>query len=263
MKIAIIGGTGFIGRQVVENLRGSGHQVLAASSSSGVNVMTGEGLDNALANVDVVVDVTNPPSYDERAVLNFFQTAGHNLLTAELKAGVTHHLMLSIVGTDRMLESGYYRGKMVQENLVTASPIPWTVVRATQFFEFVSGIADASAQGQTVRLPTAQLQPIEGVEVARFVARAAETAPIHRIVEIAGPEKIGLDDLVRRFFGATGDSREVISDPNATYFGAKIDDGSLIPGKDAHLGTTRFDDWLKTTGAINSPHQTKSKQQKN
>jgi uncharacterized protein YbjT (DUF2867 family) len=263
MKIIVIGGTGFIGRQVVENLRATGHQVLAASPGSGVNVLTGEGLDAALAGVDVVVDVTNPPSYDERAVLNFFQTAGHNLLAAEQKAGVNHHLALSIVGTDRMIESGYYRGKMAQENLVTASPIPWTIIRATQFFEFVSGIVDASAQGQTIPLPTARLQPIEGAEVARYIVHAAQANPVHGIVEIAGPEKIGLDDLVRRFFVATADSREVISDPNATYFGAKIDDRSLTPGNDAHLGTTRFDDWLRTAAVINSPHQTKSNQQKN
>jgi uncharacterized protein YbjT (DUF2867 family) len=244
MKIVVIGGSGLIGKRLVANLRQRGYEVLAASPSSGVNAVTGEGLAQALAGAQVVVDVVNAPSREDAAVLAFFETSGRNLLAAEAAAGVGHHVALSIVGTDRLLASGYFRAKLAQENLIKASPIPYTIVRATQFFEFVGAIAQAATEGQTVRLPPALMQPIGADDVAAAVADAAVAEPLNGMVELAGPEPIRQDDLVRQFLSATGDTRTVITDPAALYFGLVVDDRSLTPGDNPRLGRTRFADWL-------------------
>src|SRR5881397_2739696 len=202
MKIVVIGGSGLIGKKLVNNLRKQGHEVVAASPSSGVNAITGEGLANALAGAQAVVDVANSPSFEDTAVLNFFETSGRNLLAAEATAGVGHHVALSVVGTDRLLASGYFRAKMAQENLIKASPIPYTIIRATQFFEFVGGIAQAATEGQTVRLPPVLMQPIMSDDVAAALVQVAVDAPLNGTVELAGPEPIRLDELVRRFLSA-------------------------------------------------------------
>ena len=209
MKIVVIGGTGLIGKKVVKNLRQQGHEVVAASPSLGVNTVTGEGLAQALAGAQVVVDVANAPSWEDKAVLEFFETSGRNLLAAEAAAGVGHHVALSVVGTDRLLASGYFRAKMAQENLIKASPIPYTIVRATQFFEFVSGIAQSATEGQTVRLPPVLMQPIVSDDVAAVMADAALAEPLNGTVDLAGPEPIRQDDLVRQFLNATRDARTV------------------------------------------------------
>src|SRR5262252_3129402 len=209
MKIVVIGGSGLIGKKVVANLRQYGHEVVAASPSSGVNTVTGEGLEQALAGAQVVVDVANAPSWEDKAVLAFFETSGHNLLAAEAAAGVGHHVALSVVGTDRLLASGYFRAKMAQERLIKASPIPYTIVRATQFFEFVGGIAQSATDGQTVRLPPALMQPIASDDVAAAVADTALAAPLNGTFDLAGPEPIRQDVLVRRFLKGTGDTRKV------------------------------------------------------
>jgi uncharacterized protein YbjT (DUF2867 family) len=244
MKIVVIGGSGLIGKKVVINLRQHGHEVLAASPSSGVNTVTGEGLAQALDGAGVVVDVANAPSWEDNAVLAFFETSGRNLLAAEAAAGVGHHVALSVVGTDRLLASGYFRAKMAQENLIKASPIPYTIVRATQFFEFVGGIAQSATEGQTVRLPPALMQPIAADDVAAAMADAALAEPLYSTVDLAGPEPIRQDDLVRQFLTATGDARTVITDPKAFYFGIAVNDQSLTPGDHPRLGPTRFEDWL-------------------
>ena len=244
MKIVVIGGTGLIGKKVVPILRGHGHEVVAASPSTGVNTVTGEGLAQALAGARVVVDVANAPSWEDDAVLAFFETSGRNLLAAEAAAGVGHHVALSVVGTDRLLASGYFRAKMAQEKLVKASPIPYTIVRATQFFEFVSGIAQSATDGQTVRLPPTLMQPIASDDVAAVMADVAVAEPLNGTFELAGPEPIRQDDLVRQFLKATGDARVVVTDPKALYFGIAVDDRSLTPGDDPRLGPTRFADWL-------------------
>ena len=244
MKIVVVGGSGLIGKKVVTNLRQHGHEVVAASPSSGVNTVTGEGLTQALADAQVVVDVANAPSWDDKAVLAFFETSGRNLLAAEAAAGVGHHVALSVVGTDRLLASGYFRAKMAQENLIKASPIPYTVVRATQFFEFVRGIAQSATEGQTVRLPAALMQPIAADDVAAVVANVALAEPLNGTFELAGPERIRQDDLVRQFLTATGDARTVITDAKALYSGITVNDQSLTPGENPRLGTTRFSDWL-------------------
>ena len=244
MKIVVIGGTGLIGTKVVKNLRDKGHEVVAASPSKGVNSVTGEGLGQALRGAQVVVDVANAPSWDDKAVLEFFETSGRNLLAAEAAAGVGHHVALSVVGTDRLLASGYFRAKMAQEKLIKASPIPYTIVRATQFFEFVSGIAQSATEGQTVRLPPVLMQPIVSDDVAAIVAQAALAEPLNGTVDLAGPEPIRQDDLVRKFLNATRDARTVITDPRALYFGITVNDQSLIPGDHPRLGPTRFEDWL-------------------
>jgi len=244
MKIVVIGGSGLIGKKVVTNLRQHGDEVVAASPSSGVNTVTGEGLTQALADAQVVVDVANAPSWDDKAVLAFFETSGRNLLAAEAAAGVGHHVALSVVGTDRLLASGYFRAKMAQENLIKASPIPYTVVRATQFFEFVRGIAQSATEGQTVRLPPALMQPIAADDVAAVVADVALAEPLNGTFELAGPERIRQDDLVRQFLTATGDARTVITDPKALYYGISVNDQSLTPGDNPRLGSTRFADWL-------------------
>src|SRR5437764_15064446 len=219
MKIVIIGGTGLIGTKLVNHLRQQGHQTVAASPSRGVNSVTGEGLAAALAGAQVVVDVANAPSWEDKAVLDFFESSTRNLLAAESVAGVRHHVALSVVGTDRLLASGYFRAKMVQEKLIQASPIPYTIVRATQFSEFVGGIADSATQGQTVRLPSALIQPITADDVAMALASVAVAAPLNTVVDLAGPDAIPLDELVRQFLKANQDPRTVITDEQATYFG--------------------------------------------
>ncbi len=244
MKIVVIGGSGLIGKKVVTNLRQRGHEVVAASPSSGVNTVTGEGLAQALAGAQVVVDVANAPSWEDNAVLAFFETSGRNLLAAEAAAGVGHHVALSVVGTDRLLASGYFRAKMAQEKLIKASPIPYTIVRATQFFEFVGGIAQTATEGQTVRLPPALMQPIAADDVAAVIADVALAKPLNGTFNLAGPEPIRQDDLVRQFLTATGDARKVITDASALYYGINVNDQSLTPGENPRLGTTRFSDWL-------------------
>ena len=244
MKIIVIGGTGLIGTKVVKNLRDKGDEVVAASPSKGINSVTGEGLAQALAGAQVVVDVANAPSWEDKAVLEFFETSGRNLLAAEAAAGVGHHVALSVVGTDRLLASGYFRAKMAQENLIKASPILYTIVRATQFFEFVGGIAQSATEGQTVRLPPVLMQPIASDDVAAVMAEAALSEPLNGTVELAGPEPIHQDDLARQFLSATGDARTVITDPKALYYGIAVNDQSLTPGDNPRLGPTRFADWL-------------------
>jgi uncharacterized protein YbjT (DUF2867 family) len=244
MKIVIIGGSGLIGKKLVNNLRQQGHEVVAASPSSGVNTLTGEGLVEALAGAQAVVDVANSPSFDDTAVLKFFETSGRNLLAAEAAAGVGHHVALSVVGTDRLLASGYFRAKMAQENLIKASPIPYTIVRATQFFEFVGAIAQSATDGQTVRLPPALFQPIVSDDVAAALADIAVAEPLNGMVELAGPEPIRLDELVRSFLSANGDIRKVTTDTHALYFGIELNDQSLTPGDNPRLGRTSFADWL-------------------
>jgi uncharacterized protein YbjT (DUF2867 family) len=244
MKIVVIGGTGLIGTKVVKNLRAKGHEVVAASPSKGINSVTGEGLAEALVGAQVVVDVANAPSWEDKAVLEFFETSGRNLLAAEAAAGVRHHVALSVVGTDRLLKSGYFRAKMAQENLIKASPMPYTIVRATQFFEFVGGIAQSATEGQTVRLPPVLMQPIVSDDVAVVMADAALAEPLNGTVDLAGPEPIRQDELVRRFLKATGDARTVITDPKALYYGMAVNDQSLTPSENPRLGPTRFADWL-------------------
>ncbi|MGH2397727.1 MAG: SDR family oxidoreductase [bacterium] len=244
MKIVVIGGTGLIGTKLVNKLRQSGHEVVAASPASGVNTITGEGLAEALAGAQVVVDVANSPSFEDKAVLEFFETSGRNLLAAEAAAGVGHHVALSVVGTDRLQESGYFRAKMAQENLIKAFKIPYTIVRSTQFFEFLDGIAQSGTVGQTVRLSPALVQPIASDDVADVMADVTAGAPVNGAVELAGPERISLDKLVRRFLSAKQDARQVVADVHARYFGAELNDQSLTPGKNPRIGATRFEDWL-------------------
>ena len=247
MKIVVIGGSGLIGTKVVSRLRQKGHEVVAASPNSGVNTITGEGLAEALAGAQVVVDVANSPSFEDRAVLEFFETSGRNLLASEAAAGVKHHVALSVVGSERLPDSGYLRAKMAQERLIKASEIPYTIVRSTQFFEFVPGIAQAATIGQTVRLSPALLQPIGSDDVANAVADATLGAPVNGMIEIAGPERIPLDELARRFLRATKDARQVVPDAHARYFGAELNDQSLTPGYSPRLGSIRFEDWLGRT----------------
>jgi len=244
MKIVVIGGTGLIGSKVVKVLRDQDHEVIAASPSKGINSVTGEGLAAALADAQVVVDVANAPSWEDKAVLEFFETSGRNLVAAEVIAGVGHHVALSVVGTDRLLASGYFRAKMAQENLIKASPIPYTIVRATQFFEFVAGIAQSATEGQTVQLPPVLMQPIAADDVAAVMAETALARPSNGTFDLAGPETIRQDDLVRQFLAATGDTRSVVTNPQALYFGLTVNDQSLTPGDNPRLGSTRFADWL-------------------
>jgi uncharacterized protein YbjT (DUF2867 family) len=249
MKIVVIGGSGLIGSKLVSRLRENGHQVVAASPKSGVNTVTREGLAEALSDAEVVVDVANSPSFEDKAVLEFFETSGRNLLAAEAAAGVRHHVALSVVGTERLLESGYFRAKLAQENLIKASGVAYTIVRATQFFEFVGWIVQSGAVGQTVRLPPALFQPISSDDVAAALADVAVAAPANAMVEVAGPEAVRLTDLVADFLKITGDARQVIPDVLARYSGAEIDDRSLTPDNNARLGPTRFKDWLSRNAA--------------
>ena len=245
LKIVVIGGSGLIGLKLVNRLRQHSQEVVGASPSSGVNTITGEGLAKALTGAQVVVDVSNAPSWEDQAVLEFFETSERNLSAAEANAGVGHHVALSVVGTERLLASGYFRAKMAQENLIKASGIPYTIVRATQFFEFLGGIAQLSTVGQTIHLPPALWQPIAADDVASELAEVALSAPVNGMIEIAGPERAGLDELVRRFLGATKDPREVITDVDARYYGLVINDQSLTPGANPRLGTTSFKEWLQ------------------
>ena len=251
MKIVVIGGTGLIGTKLVNNLRQRGHEVVAASPSSGVNTLTGEGLTEALAGAQVVVDVANSPSFEDKPALEFFETSGRNLLAGEKAAGVRHHVALSVVGTDRLTGSGpgslsgYFRAKMAQENLIKASGIPFTIVHATQFFEFAKNIAQSATDGPTIRLSPVLMQPMVSDDVAAAVADVALGQPMNGVVEIAGPDQIRQDELVRRYLSATGDARKVVTDTKAGYFGIVVNDQSLVPGPDARLGPTHYNDWLK------------------
>jgi uncharacterized protein YbjT (DUF2867 family) len=244
MKIVVIGGTGLIGSKLVSKLREHGHEAVPASPDSGVNTLTGEGLAEALEGAAVVVDVSNSRSFEDAEVLHFFETSTGNLLDAEATAGVGHHVALSVVGTERLSESGYFRAKIAQEKLIRGSSIPYSIVHATQFFEFVKGIADAATDGDTVRLAPVLIQPMAADDVASAVGRIAVGSPVNGIVEVAGPEQFRLDELIRRALDERGDPREVIADAHARYFGAELQEGTLIPGNDASLAETRFEDWL-------------------
>ena len=244
MKIVVIGGTGLIGSKLVDKLRKDGHEPLAASLDTGVDMLTGEGLAEALEGAQVVVDVANAPAWDDAAVLDFFQTSSRHLLAAETAAGVSHHVTLSVVGVDRLPESGYFRAKVAQEQLVEAGPIPYTIVRATQFFEFIGRIADSSTDGNVVRLAPVLVQPEAADDVASTLADVAVGAPLNDIVELAGPEAFRLDELAARVLKAGDDRRQVTADVHARYFGAELDDRSLTPGDDARIASTRFEDWL-------------------
>jgi uncharacterized protein YbjT (DUF2867 family) len=244
MKIVVIGGTGLIGSKLVEKLRHGGHEPLAASPDTGVNTFTGEGVADAVDGAQVVVDVANAPAWDDEAVLDFFQTTSRNLIAAEAAAGVGHHVALSVVGSERLPDSGYLRAKVAQEQIIKAGPIPYTIVRATQFFEFIGRIADSSTDGDTVRLSPALVQPESADDVASTLADVAVGAPLNDTVELAGPEAFGLDELARRLLSAHDDPRRVTADVHARYFGAELDDKSLIPGDDARIAPTRFEDWL-------------------
>jgi uncharacterized protein YbjT (DUF2867 family) len=249
MKIVVIGGSGLIGSKLVPKLREHGHEALAASPNTGVNTVTGEGLAEALKGAAVVVDVSNAPAWEDAAVMKFFETSTRNLLDNETAAGVGHHVALSVVGTDRMLTSGYFRAKMAQEKLIEDSPIPYSIVHATQFFEFIKGIADISTVDNKVRLPHVLFQPMAAEDVAIEVGKVAMGAPVNGIVEVGGPEKFPLDDLVRQALTAWKDPREVVADPHATYYGVEVSERTLIPDDGAQLGQTRFADWLKQPGA--------------
>ena len=244
MKIVVIGGTGLIGTKLVNKLRQRGHEVVAASPSSGVNTVTGEGLSKVLAGAQVVVDVANSPSFEDKAVLEFFEASGRNLLAAEATAGVRHHVALSVVGTERLLDSGYFRAKMAQERLIKASKIPYTIVRSTQFFEFLSAIAQSATDGQTVRLPSALAQPIASEDVADAMVDFTLGAPVNGVVEIAGPERVSLAELVQRFLRAKMDPRKVTTDVQARYFGVALNDQSLTPGDNPRIGSTNLGVWL-------------------
>ncbi|SAK65971.1 NmrA family protein [Caballeronia catudaia] len=245
MKIVIIGGTGLIGSKTGPILRQAGHDVVSASPKSGVNTLTGEGLKEGLAGAQVVIDLANSPSFEDEAVLRFFETSGRNLHAAEAEAGVRHHVALSIVGTDRTPENGYFRAKVAQEKLIEASGIPFTIIRSTQFLEFLGGIADSAAQGNTVRVSPGLFQPIAADDVAAFVAGIALEQPHNGIVEIAGPERAPFDEIVARYLKAAGDKREVVRDPQARYFGGIVEEQSLVPLGDARLGRIGFDEWFR------------------
>jgi uncharacterized protein YbjT (DUF2867 family) len=244
MKIVVIGGTGLIGSRLVRTLREHGHEAVAASPDSGVNTLTGEGLAEALKGASVVVDVSNSPSWEDAAVMKFFETSTRNLLAAEAAAGVGHHVALSVVGTEQLSESGYFRAKIAQEKLIQGSSIPYSIVHATQFFEFLKGLADISFAGDKVRLPHVLFQPMAADDVASALGRIAAGPALNGTVEIGGPEQFRLDDLVRRRLAALKDPREVIADPDARYSGAKISERTLLPGDNAQLGETRFEAWL-------------------
>ena len=244
MKIVIIGGSGLIGSKLVSRLRQQGHEVIAASPSSGINTITGEGLATALQGTQVVVDVANSPSFEDKAVLEFFETSGRNLLAAEAYAGVKHHIALSVVGTDRLQKSGYFRAKLAQEKLIRQSGIPYTIVHATQFFEFVGSIAQSGTQGQQVHISPALVQPIASDDVVTVMAEVSVGQPLNTTIEVAGPERLRLDELVRKFLTLSADPREVVTDVHARYFGAELNDQSLTPGEHPRLGTITYRQWF-------------------
>ena len=244
MKIVVIGGTGLIGSKLVARLREHGHEAVPAAPNTGVDTLTGTGLDEALTGADVVVDVSNSPSFADDPVMNFFRTSTTNILAAEKKAGVSHHVALSVVGTDRLLDSGYFRAKQVQEDLIKDSGLPYSIVHATQFFEFVGGIADEATHGDTVRLSNALIQPMASQDVAAAVARVAVGSPTNTTTEVGGPEQFGVDEFVSKAFAVRGDTRTVVTDPEARYWGVLLEKDTLLPGVGAQLATTRFDDWL-------------------
>jgi len=248
MKIVVIGGTGLIGSKVVANLKQKDHEAFAAAPNTGVNTITGEGLKEALAGAQVVVDVANSPSFEEKAVMTFFETSGRNLLAAEAAAGVQHHVALSIVGDDRS-DNGYFRAKVAQEKLIKASGVPYTIIRSTQFLEFLRAIADSSAHGNVVRISPGLFQPIASDDVAAFVADVALAPPRNGIVEIAGPERAPFNEFVARYLKAVGDTRKVVSDPEAPYYGSRVEERSLVPLGEARLGRIGFDEWLRRSQA--------------
>jgi uncharacterized protein YbjT (DUF2867 family) len=246
MKILVIGGTGLIGRKVVAELRNRDHDVTAASPTSGVNTITGDGLNTAMVATNIVIDVTNPRSREDKAVLKFFETSGRNLFAAERKAGVKHHVVLSIVGTDHLSASGYFRGKIAQEKLIRSSGVPYTIVRSTQFFEFVNGIVKASAKGKTISVPSVLLQPIASDDVANAMADFAVAGPVNGVVEIAGPKRLPMFQLVKQLLVAIGDPREVVADEQILYSGADVQQNTLLPSINARLGSLTFSKWLDT-----------------
>ena len=249
MKIVVIGGTGLIGSKTVAILRQGGHEVVAASPQSGVNTITGEGLKEAMAGAQVVIDLANSPSFEDKAVLEFFETSGRNLFAAEAVAGVKHHVALSIVGTDRSPDNGYFRAKVAQEKLIKASGIPYTIIRATQFMEFLKAIADSGMDGNKVKLAPGLFQPIAADDVAANVADVAVAAPRNGIVEIAGPERAPFDEIIARYLKAVGDPREVVKDPEARYWGGRVEERSLVPLGEARLGHIGLDEWLRRSRA--------------
>lgn len=250
MKIVVIGGSGLIGSKLVAKLQNLGHEVIAASPASGVNTITGEGLGEALEGTQVVVDVANSPSFEDKAVLEFFETSGRNLLAAEAVAGVKHHIALSVVGTDRLAESGYFRGKIAQEKLIKVSPIPYTIVHSTQFFEFLGGIAQSGTQGETVHLSPAFVQPIASDDVASAVADVTVGAPLNGTVEIAGPDRLRLSELVQQYLTEMKDPRKVVSDVHARYFGAELTDDMLVPGANPRIGKINFETWFAAQNKV-------------
>ena len=250
MKIVVIGGTGLIGSKLIANLTAQGHEAVAAAPNTGVNTITGEGLAEALVGANIVIDVSNSPSFEDTAVMNFFQTSTRNLLAAEATAGVTHHVALSIVGTDRVPDSGYLRAKMAQEKVIKESSIPYSIVRATQFFEFGKSIADAATVDNTVRLPQALIQPMAAEDVASAVGSVATGSPLNGTMEIAGPERFRFDEFISQSLSARNDQREIVVDSHARYFGAELREGSLVPAGEAQLGPTYFADWLERSTAV-------------
>ena len=249
MKIVVIGGTGLIGSKTVAILRQGGHEVIAASPKTGINTITGEGLKEAMAGTQVVVDLANSPSFEDKAVLEFFETSGRNLLTAEAAAGVRHHVALSIVGTDRTPDNGYFRAKVAQEKLIKASGIPYTIIRATQFLEFLGTIANSSTDGNTIRLSHGLFQPIAADDVAAIVADVALAKPRNGVVEIAGPERAPFYEIIARYLKAVGDPREVVNDPDARYWGGRVEERSLVPLGEARVGRIGLDEWLRRSQA--------------
>jgi uncharacterized protein YbjT (DUF2867 family) len=255
MKIVVIGGTGLIGSKLVKKLHADGHDPLAASPDTGVDIITGKGLPEALQGAQVVVDVSNAPDWSDAAVMDFFRAATRNIIAAEVAAGVGHHVTLSVVGTDRLQASGYFRAKLAQEEAVKAAPVPWTILRATQFFEFIAGIADFGTHDGTVALPPVLFQPEAADDVAAALADVAEDAPVNGTVELGGPERFRLDELVRRYLGAKDDPRQVVTDVHAPYYGTEVDERALIPGDNARAGTIRFGDWLSQSAGTAGPGQ--------
>ena len=249
MKIVVIGGTGLIGSKTIPILRQHGHDAVAASPKSGVNTITGEGLQQAMAGTQVVIDLANSPSFEDKAVLEFFETSGRNLLAVEKAAGVKHHVALSIVGTDRTADNGYFRAKVAQEKLIVSSGVPYTIVRATQFMEFIPAIAASSADGNVIKLSGGLFQPIASDDVAANVADAALAPPRNGIVEIAGPERAPFDEIIARYLKAVGDGRKVMRDPEAKYFGGRVEQHSLVPLGDARLGRIGLDEWIRRSRA--------------